>query len=87
MSKILLRVFLVCVCFVGCFSLQLRNLCERDHFTYNGILVNAVYLAERLQSLGPVSKYAIVSASNCQNELSPEENLKFFDKLLELKKK
>ena len=44
------RFFVLCVLFSWSFTascLKLANLCEEDHFEYNGLLVNSVHSFER----------------------------------------
>lgn len=87
MNKLLFCVSLVCL--VGsCSLLELRSICEQDHFNYSNILVNAVHLKKKEVSLGKVSEFAIVSEDNCEER---DGDRKFYDEykdqLVELKRK
>lgn len=84
----LLCVFLVCLCLVGhCFSLELKNLCEADHFTYNDVLVNSVQLMANGRSLGNVSRYAIISLDNFEEQTGGPEYDRLRDGIADLKRK
>ena len=79
MSKFLFCVSLICL--VGsCSMLELRSICEQDHFNYSNILVNAVHLEEKEISLGNVSEFAVVSVDNCEEEDEEEGGRKFYNK-------
>lgn len=60
--------FAFLVCLSGCFSLQLQNLCQEDHFTYAGILVNAVHLEHKKEFLKKVRDYAIDPYELCEED-------------------
>ena len=38
-------------------SLKLQNLCEKDHFEYNGLLVNSVHMIRRTIQLETANSY------------------------------
>lgn len=83
MNKFGLGFCLFYVWLIECSALQLMNLCEPDHFLYDGILVNAVHSVKKEISLGAVNNFAIVSVDNCMDYMSKE----LFGQALDIKKK
>lgn len=46
-------------------SLKLTNLCEADHFDYNGVLVNSVFFSKQSIQLEKAKFYLMSLYQNC----------------------
>lgn len=75
----------VLLCFLFSFScsktLKLTNICEADHFEYNGVLVNSVYFASHCIYLKNAESYLMDLNKSCGVQDEGNETTKEFYKI------
>lgn len=76
---------LVLLCVLLSFSLsetlELTNICGADHFEYNGVLVNSVFLSNQSIQLKSARSYLMDLDENCGVEMLSWETTKEFYKI------